>query len=162
MLKHCMAFLLFLPGFFAVSGVSASAEESALEGSAPCMPGPGARHMRGFGGASDCMADLPADKQKLAVQIMEDAMPGLRDLDHKIAAKRSELEHLNFNDGSDPEQLSRLGRELQALRDSMKLKLREVSDRLRTETGMDLRVPDTRGCSSMRKVYMYDRAQGRK
>ena len=52
------------------------------------------------------------------------------------------------------------GRELQELRDSMKEKLSQVSDRLRTETGLDLRVPDTRGCRSMQRVYMRGRIHG--
>ena len=91
---------------------------------------------------------------------MEEAMPALRDLDGQIGAKRRELEQLNFNDGSDPEQLARLGRELQEQRDSMKEKLSQVSDRLRTETGLALRVPDTRGCRSMQRVYMRGKILG--
>ena len=162
MFRKYMAALLLLPVLSAAACVSASAEEHPDAGGAavPCPPGYGPQIPGGMGQARDCLADLPADKQKRAVQIMEEAMPALRDLDGQIGAKRRELEQLNFNDGSDPEQLARLGRELQELRDSMKEKLSQVSDRLRTETGLDLRVPDTRGCRSMHRVYMRGRIHG--
>lgn len=162
MFRKYMAALLLLPVLSAAACVSASAEEHPAAGGAavPCPPGYGAQIHGGMGQARDCLADLPADKQKRAVQIMEEAMPALRDLDGQIGAKRRELEQLNFNDGSDPEQLARLGRELQELRDSMKEKLSQVSDRLRTETGLDLRVPDTRGCRSMQRVYMRGKIHG--
>ena len=135
MFRKYMAALLLLPILSAAACVSASAGEHPDAGGAavPCPPGYGPQIPGGMGQARDCLADLPADKQKRAVQI---------------------------NDGSDPEQLARLGRELQELRDSMKEKLSQVSDRLRTETGLDLRVPDTRGCRSMQRVYMRGRIHG--
>ncbi len=77
----------------------------------------------------------------------------------RITMKMQELAAIDFKDGSDPEQLSRLGLELQGLRNAMRAKLIEVRRKLQAEAGVRLAPPMPRGCRGMRRMYASSQSQ---
>lgn len=76
-------------------------------------------------------------KRERARAILKEAHPYLEDLREAIRGKKAQLATLSFDRGTSPETLPRLGMELQKLKASLRDRLRQISNRLRFEAGVD-------------------------
>ena len=94
----------------------------------------------------DWLEQLPPNQQNKARRIIDDARPRVRELRGRIREKMAELESLSYDQGTSPDTLPRLGRELQQLRDALRASLMDVDERLRREVGVSLGPPASRGC----------------
>ena len=152
MIKSLLAVLMLLQAMLASLEAGASPEDAGNVADAaksrPLLQG----------GGLDTSFDatigaLKPEKRQKAIAILQDSLPGLRELDMRITMKMQELAALDFKNGSDPEQLSRLGLELQGLRNAMRARLLEVRRKLQMEAGVRLAPPMPRGCRGMRSMY---------
>lgn len=96
------------------------------------------------------LEELPEDQKLKASAIVSDSLPRLNEIDTKISGTVGELQALTYSDNADPEQLPRLGLDLQRLREELKATLAAVNMRLQKEAGLRLSEPAGRGCESMR------------
>lgn len=76
-------------------------------------------------------------KRERARAILREAHPYLEDLREAIRDKKAQLAALSFDRGTSPETLPRLGMELQKLKASLRDRLKQVTNRLRFEAGVD-------------------------
>ena len=159
MIKSLLAVLMLLQAMLASLEAGASPEDAGNVADAaksrPLLQG----------GGLDTSFDatigaLKPEKRQKAIAILQDSLPGLRELDMRITMKMQELAAIDFKDGSDPEQLSRLGLELQGLRNAMRARLLEVRRKLQMEAGVRLAPPMPRGCRGMRSMYASSQAAG--
>ena len=105
----------------------------------------------------DWLLDLPWNDLKeididieKARAILEEARPAIEDTRWRIRQKREELAHFDYAEDSSAETLSRLGWELQDLRDRLRLQLAQLEGRLLDEVGVSFRrAGKSRGCNSM-------------
>lgn len=81
---------------------------------------------------------LPPFQQQRARYILREAHPELQDLRRAIYDKKTELAALTFGRQTHPEDLPRLGQELQILRRELRGKLQKVSQRLKSEVGVNM------------------------
>lgn len=95
------------------------------------------------------LAGLPAEQQQKARVILEEERPGIQDLHYRIRCKMQELEGLNYDNDIRPDALSRLGWELQKLRDELHAAYQRLHERMRREVGVDFVRPGRRGCRSI-------------
>ena len=99
---------------------------------------------------SDEERRLPEEQQVKARAILEEARPAIEDTRWRIRQKREELAHFDYAEDSSAETLSRLGWELQDLRDRLRLQLAQLEGRLLDEVGVSFRrAGKSRGCNSM-------------
>ena len=159
MIKSLLAVLMLLQAMLA------SLEAGAPEDGAGVAADPAESRSLPPGAGVDASFDatigsLQPDKRQKAIAILQDSLPGLRELDMRITMKMQELAALDFKNGSDPEQLSRLGLELQGLRNAMRARLLEVRRKLQMEAGVRLAPPMPRGCRGMRSMYASSQAAG--
>ena len=161
MIKSLLAVLMLLQALLASLEAGASPEDGAGVAADPAesrsLP-PGAGGDASFDAT---IGSLQPDKRQKAIAILQDSLPGLRELDMRITMKMQELAALDYKNGSDPEQLSRLGLELQGLRNAMRSKLIEVRRKLQAEAGVRLAPPMPRGCRGMRSMYASGEAAGK-
>lgn len=92
----------------------------------------------------------PAQHEK-AEQILAEARPKLTLLRQDMMAKMQELKSLSYNNQTDPEDLARLGQQLQQQRDELLQELRALDKRLRSEVGENVRLRGYhgRGCAAL-------------
>ena len=95
------------------------------------------------------LAGLPPDQQQKARVILEEERPGIQDLHYRIRCTMQELESLNYDNDISPDALSRLGWELQQLRDQLHAAYQRVCERMRREVGVEFVRPGRRGCRSI-------------
>ena len=101
-------------------------------------------------GTGELLQSLPEDQQVKARAILEEARPAIEDTRWRIRQKREELARFDYAEDSSAETLSRLGWELQALRDRLRLQLAQLEGRLLDEVGVSFRrAGKSRGCNSM-------------
>lgn len=121
----------------------------------PLMVAAGGHHGGGHGPRGYCNVDqwlqsLPEEQQVKARAILEEARPAIEDTRWRIRQKREELAHFDYAEDSSAETLSRLGWELQDLRDRLRLQLAQLEGRLLDEVGVSFRrAGKSRGCNSM-------------
>ena len=94
--------------------------------------------------------ELPEGQRQKASAIVTDSLPKLNEIDTKISGTVGELQALTYSDNADPEELPRLGLDLQRLREELRATLAAVNIRLQKEAGLRLSEPRGRGCESMR------------
>ena len=105
---------------------------------------------RGYRNVDQWLQSLPEEQQVKARAILEEARPGIEDTRWRIRQKREELAHFDYAEDSSAETLSRLGWELQDLRDRLRLQLAQLEGRLLDEVGVSFRrAGKSRGCNSM-------------
>lgn len=92
------------------------------------------------------LEQLSPTQQAKARVIMDEVRPRIRELRARIRDTMAELESLSYDQGTSPETLPRLGRELQLLRDELRATLLEMDKRMLRETGVSLGSPMSRGC----------------
>ncbi len=90
---------------------------------------------------------LPPQQRIKAFVIISEFSPKVYELRQRIINKKSELEDLNFDKKTSPDTLSRLGWDLQVLRDELRSVLTHADQRMRLEVGIPLGTPTSRGCS---------------
>lgn len=78
--------------------------------------------------------------------IINEFTPKVCELRRHITDKKGELEGLTFNRKTSPETLSRLGRDLQMLRDELHVLLTRANQQMMGATGITLGSPTSRGC----------------
>lgn len=109
----------------------------------------------GYRNVDQWLQSLPPDQQDKARAILEEARPGIEETRWRIHQKREELAHFDYAADSSAETLSRLGWELQDLRDHLRLQLSQLENRLLEEVGVSFRrAGKGRGCSSMMRQDM--------
>lgn len=81
---------------------------------------------------------LPPFQQQRARLILTEAHPELQKLRREIYAKKSQLSAMTFSRQTQPEDLPRLGQQLQILRRELRMKLARVSQRLKYEAGVSM------------------------
>ena len=116
----------------------------------PLMAAAGGHHggghgPRGYRNVDQWLQSLPEEQQVKARAILEEARPAIEDTRWRIRQKREELAHFDYAEDSSAETLSRLGWELQDLRDRLRLQLAQLEGRLLDEVGVSFR----RACNSM-------------
>lgn len=82
-----------------------------------------------------------------ALTVLDDARPGITDLRRKIQDKKVQLQNLSYDRDTSPDTLSRLGRDLQILRDELRAAFSSLDERMRNEVGEALSPPKSRGCA---------------
>ena len=83
-------------------------------------------------------------------EAMESGSGAAAVLEELSRQKREELAHFDYAEDSSAETLSRLGWELQDLRDRLRLQLAQLEGRLLDEVGVSFRrAGKSRGCNSM-------------
>ena len=92
----------------------------------PLMVAAGGHHggghgPRGYRNVDQWLQSLPEEQQVKARAILEEARPAIEDTRWRIRQKREELAHFDYAEDSSAETLSRLGWELQDLRDRLRL-----------------------------------------
>ena len=92
----------------------------------PLMAAAGGHHggghgPRGYRNVDQWLQSLPEEQQVKARAILEEARPAIEDTRWRIRQKREELAHFDYAEDSSAETLSRLGWELQDLRDRLRL-----------------------------------------
>ena len=121
----------------------------------PLMAAAGGHHggghgPRGYRNVDQWLQSLPEEQQVKARAILEEARPAIEDTRWRIRQKREELAHFDYAEDSSAETLSRLGWELQDLRDRLRLQLAQLEGRLLDEVGVSFRrAGKRRGCNSM-------------
>ncbi|WP_299392875.1 hypothetical protein [uncultured Desulfovibrio sp.] len=95
------------------------------------------------------LAGLPPEQQQKARIILEEERPAIQELHYRIRCKMQELEGLNYDNDIRPDALSRLGWELQKLRDQLHDAYQRVHERMRQEVGVEFVRPGRRGCRSI-------------
>ena len=121
----------------------------------PLMAAAGGHHggghgPRGYRNVDQWLQSLPEEQQVKARAILEEARPAIEDTRWRIRQKREELAHFDYAEDSSAETLSRLGWELQDLRDRLRLQLAQLEGRLLDEVGVSFRrAGKSRGCNSM-------------
>lgn len=93
------------------------------------------------------LEQLPPQQRIKAAVIISEFSLRVFDLRQRIINKKHELEHLNFDKKTSPDTLSRLGWDLQVLRDELRSVLARADQRMRLEVGIPLGTPTSRGCS---------------
>ena len=113
----------------------------------PLMAAAGGHHggghgPRGYRNVDQWLQSLP-EEQQVKARAIEDTR-------WRIRQKREELAHFDYAEDSSAETLSRLGWELQDLRDRLRLQLAQLEGRLLDEVGVSFRrAGKSRGCNSM-------------
>lgn len=103
---------------------------------------------------------LPREKQGKAMAIVEDSLPTLRSIDCQISLKVEELNAMTFDNEQSPENLPRLGMELQRLREELRSALNMVNLRLQREVGVSMKVPSSGGIATLRGYCQPSRYMG--
>ncbi len=158
MIKSLLAVLMLLQAMLVALEAGAASEDAGTPASA-AENTPRLQDGRIDASFDATIGSLKPEKRQKAIAILQDSLPGLRELDMRITMKMQELAAIDFKDGSDPEQLSRLGLELQGLRNAMRAKLIEVRRKLQAEAGVRLAPPMPRGCRGMRRMYASSQSQ---
>ncbi len=96
--------------------------------------------------------EVSPEQRRKAELILAEARPRLHELRQQMRAKMVELQSFAYDNKTDPAVLPRLGRELQALRDSLRKELLELNDRLEKEVGVHLRIQRGRGCADLTQL----------
>lgn len=124
--------------------------------------GPPAAQARGGGHYGDDRTEshaprtkkLSPEQREKAEQILEEARPRLQQIRQEMREKMQELKEISYNSESDPEDLARLGRELQEQRNALLTELRALDARLQTEVGAgaQMRGYHGRGCAGLERA----------
>lgn len=95
--------------------------------------------------------NISPEQHEKAEQIIEEVRPQLTELRQEMMAKMQELKALSYNNQTDPEDLAKLGRQLQKQRDELLRALRALDTRLQHEVGDDVRLRGYhgRGCAAL-------------
>lgn len=109
-----------------------------------------AHGMRHGGGV--LAGDVSPEQRRKAELILAEANPKIQELRRQMRAKMAELQSFAYDNKTDPTVLPRLGRELQALRDTLRRELLELNDRLESEAGVQLRIRRGRGCADLTRL----------
>ena len=124
-------------------------------GAGTALAGPGHEqgHEQGQGqGRGHRAADgveLTVEQRQIVHSIMSEAQPRLRELRALMREKMQALHAFAYRDDGDENVLSRLGGELQALRDELRKELQTLDERLEREAGLPARPYMGRGCSDL-------------
>lgn len=94
---------------------------------------------------------LSPEQHEKAEIILAETRPQLSRLRAEMQTKMQELKSLSYNNQSDPEDLARLGRDLQQQRDQLLKELRGLDKRLQEEVGGNVRMRGYhgRGCAAL-------------
>lgn len=100
------------------------------------------------------MKRLSPEQREKAEQIVAEARPRLQQIRQEMREKMQELRDISYNSQSDPEDLARLGRELQYQRNALLEELRALDARLQSEVGSGARVRGYhgRGCAALEQA----------
>ncbi|MEG2172209.1 MAG: periplasmic heavy metal sensor [Desulfovibrionaceae bacterium] len=114
-------------------------------------------HRAGATKAHNCLpweGTLSPEQREKAEQILAEARPRLAQVRQTMREKRQELRALSYNNKSDPEDLARLGRQLQKQRDTLREELRALEKRLSAEIGSEVRIRrhHGRGCAALEQA----------
>lgn len=120
----------------------------AIIGLSLASAGPLAAEGRGHRGHA-WMENLTPEQQQMAESIVAEAQPRLQALRMEVRGKMTELQSFAYRNDEDRDVLSRLGRELQVLRDKLLEELRALDARLVQEAGVQPRPYRKRSCSSL-------------
>lgn len=95
-----------------------------------------------------------SEQHEKAEQILAEVRPQLTELRQEMMAKMQELKALSYNNQTDPEDLAKLGRQLQKQRDQLRQALRDLDKRLQQEVGdtVRLRGYHGRGCAALTEI----------
>lgn len=98
--------------------------------------------------------NLSPEQREKAEQIVAEARPHLAQIRQEMREKMQELKSISYNNQSDPEDLARLGRQLQQQRDTLMQALHALDKRLKTEVGggAQTRQYDGRGCAALEEA----------
>lgn len=98
--------------------------------------------------------NLNPEQREKAEQIVAEARPRLAQIRQEMREKMQELKSISYNNQSDPEDLARLGRQLQQQRDTLMQELHILDKRLKTEVGGGARMRqyDGRGCAALEEA----------
>lgn len=112
-------------------------------------PGPGNLH-----NCSLWEGSLSPEQHEKAEQILAEVRPQLSQMREEMQTKMQELKSLSYNNQTDPEDLARLGRELQHQRDGLLQALRDLDLRLQQEVGSNVRMRGYhgRGCAALTAI----------
>lgn len=96
--------------------------------------------------ASAWLRRLPPAQRCKAQAVLDAYAPQVQDLRRRIALKKNELMLLSYSQSTEPDSLSRMGQELQQLRDELRALLLRVRESLSAEVGAPLEHPRSHGC----------------
>lgn len=114
-------------------------------------------HRSGTGKLYNCSqweGKLKPEQHEKAEQILAEVRPKLNALRQEMTEKMQELKALSYNNQTDPEDLAKLGRQLQQQRDELLQALRALDTRLQAEVGDDVRLRGYhgRGCAALTEI----------
>lgn len=94
---------------------------------------------------------LSPEQHEKAELILAEARPQLNQMRAEMQTKMQELKSLSYNNQTDPQDLARLGRDLQQQRDQLLQELRSLDKRLQQEVGDNVRMRGYhgRGCAAL-------------
>lgn len=92
---------------------------------------------------------LTDEQRQTAERIVSEVRPRLQELRQGVRQKMMELQSFSYRNDEDSEELSRLGRELQSLRDTLRQELLALDERLVREVGIAPQPHRGRSCSSL-------------
>lgn len=95
------------------------------------------------------MEALSPEQRETAESILAEAQPRLQALRMEVRSKMLELQSFSYRNDDDRDVLSRLGSELQMLRDKLLQELQALDARLVQEVGVQPRPYRKRSCSSL-------------
>lgn len=95
------------------------------------------------------METLTTEQRQTAERILAEVQPRVQELRMEVRGKMMELHSFSYRNDEDRDVLSRLGRELQVLRDKLREELQALDSRLVQEVGMPPRPSRKRSCSSL-------------
>lgn len=97
------------------------------------------------------MENLSAEQREVAERIVAEVKPRIQELRKEVRDKMVELQSFSYRHDEDLHVLSRLGRELQTLRDMLRTELQNLDARLAQEAGLPQRPLRGRSCSNLQQ-----------
>lgn len=98
-------------------------------------------------GLSSWLEGLPPMQRAAAQQVVDHYLPQVQALRQRILLKKNELAQLRYDLETPPDTLPRLGRDLQHLRDELRALLLRADADMRSQAGVALGAPLSRGCA---------------
>lgn len=97
---------------------------------------------------------LTPEQRAKAEEILTEARPRIQQIRQEMRDKMQELKAISYNNETEPEDLARLGRELQEQRNALMQELSALDARLQNEVGVSarMRTYHGRGCAGLEKA----------
>lgn len=103
----------------------------------------------GHGRRHSWLESLSVEQRQTVERIMTEARPRILELRDGVRQKMAELQAFSYRNDGDSEELSRIGRELQGLRDKLRQALQALDERLVEEAGLAPMPHRGRSCSTL-------------